>query len=129
MADPARGRLVVLRRPDEQEHRGIVAYGAYEVALDEMHIHTLAVAPSHRRRGLGRRLLARVLDLGARRGALSALLEVRQSNWPALALYRSFGFETLYLRRDYYDHPREDALVLRKPDLRKDDAAPWSREA
>jgi ribosomal-protein-alanine N-acetyltransferase len=116
MADPARGRLVVLRRHGAEP--GIVAYAAYEVTLDELHLHTLAVSPTARRLGLGRRLLEAVLDLGIRRGAVSALLEVRQSNWPALALYRSSGFETLYVRRDYYEHPREDALVLRKTDLR-----------
>jgi ribosomal-protein-alanine N-acetyltransferase len=82
-----------------------------------MHIHTLAVSPLARGRGLGRRLLGRVLDLGARRGASSAFLEVRQSNWAALALYRSFGFDVILVRRGYYERPREDALVLQKTAL------------
>ena len=119
MAHTERGRLVVLRGPFEagDPERGIAAYAAFEVVLDEMHIHTLAVHPLERSRGLGRRLLASILDLGVRRGAGLALLEVRQSNWAALALYRSFGFQSVAVRRGYYEHPREDALLLEKRDL------------
>jgi ribosomal-protein-alanine N-acetyltransferase len=57
------------------------------------------------------------LDWGRRRGARRAFLEVRPSNAGALALYRSLGFRTLSLRRRYYQHPTEDALVLEKTDL------------
>jgi ribosomal-protein-alanine N-acetyltransferase len=119
MAHPDRGRLVVLRTPygPQDQERGIKAYSAYEVVVDEMHIHTLAVHPLHRRAGLGKMLLRTVLDLGARRGAAVALLEVRKSNWTALALYRSFGFSHVASRKDYYEHPREDALLLEKRDL------------
>jgi ribosomal-protein-alanine N-acetyltransferase len=95
----------------------IVAYCIAQVVVDELHVHNLLVAPRARGRGLGKRLLALVLDIAARRGARLALLEVRQGNWAALHLYRSLGFTPVGLRRDYYEHPREDALVLRKPDL------------
>jgi len=46
-----------------------------------------------------------------------ALLEVRQSNWAAQRLYRSLGFHGVALRRGYYTHPSEDALILEKRDL------------
>ena len=46
-----------------------------------------------------------------------ALLEVRESNRPALELYRSMGFAPVALRRNYYSQPLEDALVLRKEGL------------
>ncbi|HEV8254321.1 MAG TPA: ribosomal protein S18-alanine N-acetyltransferase [Vicinamibacteria bacterium] len=119
LADPERGRLVVLRTPSGRgdSGRGIVAYCCYDVAADEMHIHNLAVHPAERGRGLGRRLLELVLGSGARRGAAVAYLEVRASNWPARRLYGSLGFEVAQVRRGYYDRPREDALVLRKPEL------------
>lgn len=120
MEDPSRGRLVLLRTPGPPTRGVIVGYSAFEVVLDELHIHTLAVHPLHRGLGLGRRLLSRVLDLGVRRGARSALLEVRPSNWAALGLYRAFGFQTVGVRHDYYEHPREDALMLEKSDLRED---------
>lgn len=119
MSDAARGRIVVLRRPftAADPRRGVAAYCAYRVAVDELEILNLAVRPSDRGLGVGRRLLALVLDVATRRGARTALLEVRQGNWPALQLYRSLGFEIVAARRGYYSSPREDALVLRKGEL------------
>ena len=73
----------------------------------------LAVAPEWRRRGLGRFLLRLARDLGARRGAREAWLEVRSGNRPALALYESLGFAEAGRRQGYYSRPREDALLLR----------------
>jgi ribosomal-protein-alanine N-acetyltransferase len=119
MQDPARGRVVILREPHTSDDaaRGLLAYCVFQVVLDELHILDLAVRPERRRQGWGRRLLARVLELGERRGARVALLEVRRSNWVAVALYRSAGFEPSGARRDYYAHPREDALLLRRDRL------------
>jgi len=115
MRDPERGRVVLLREAPASPSRGaaVLAYCAFQVVVDELHILDLAVRPERRREGWGRRLLAQVLDLGARRGARLALLEVRRSNWAALALYRAAGFEVAGTRRDYYAQPREDALLLR----------------
>jgi len=67
-----------------------------------------------RRRGLGRWLLRETLTWGESFGAEEVFLEVRQSNWAALALYRAAAFEAVSVRRGYYDRPREDALVLRR---------------
>jgi ribosomal-protein-alanine N-acetyltransferase len=119
LADPERGRVLVLRAPHGpgDPGRGILAYCCFDVAADEMHIHNLAVHPAERGRGLGRRLLELALASGARRGADVAYLEVRSSNWPARRLYRSLGFEATQVRRGYYNRPREDALVLRKAEL------------
>lgn len=119
MHDSAGGRILVLRAPfaPEDPERGILAYCALQVVVDDLHILNLAVRPRARRRGLARRLLGIVLDIGARRGVQTAWLEVRQSNWEALELYRSVGFETVSVRRDYYGSPREDALVLRNRDV------------
>jgi ribosomal-protein-alanine N-acetyltransferase len=116
MADPARGRVVLLREvtgSDDPRGGAPLAYCAFQVVVDELHILDLAVRPERRRLGWGRRLLALVLELGARRGARLALLEVRRSNWGAAAHYRGAGFEVSGTRRDYYAQPREDALLLR----------------
>jgi ribosomal-protein-alanine N-acetyltransferase len=80
-------------------------------------VHNLAVRPEYRGGGLGRRLLAIALTIGERRGARVALLEVRESNRPAIALYHSMGFASVAVRRNYYSQPSEDALVLRKDGL------------
>lgn len=114
LGDAARGSVIVLRTPfrPTDSARGIVGYCAYKVVAGEMHLLNLAVAPEHRRGGLGGFLLARALDQGARRGAERAFLEVRFGNREAQALYERFGFVVVAVRRDYYADPREDALVL-----------------
>lgn len=106
--------VLVLRAADS---RAIVAYGVFQLVADELHIHDLAVAPEQRGHGWGRRLLSLALGVAARRGARTAHLEVRQSNGPALGLYRSVGFVTVGVRRGYYESPPEDALVLTKEGL------------
>ncbi len=80
--------------------------------LDELHINNLAVAPALRRQGVGAALLTRVLNDASQTGARRATLEVRQSNVEAKRLYQRFGFSVAGIRRGYYTHPVEDALVL-----------------
>lgn len=114
-----RSRILVLRAPGgaDDPSRGIRAYCVVQAVADEMHVHNLAVEPERRHAGLGRLLMELGLDWGRRRGARRAFLEVRPSNAAALALYAGLGFRTVSLRRRYYQHPTEDALVLEKPDL------------
>lgn len=109
-------RVSMLRDPEGRAlaGRGIEAFCVVQVAADEMHVHNLVVRPESRRRGLGRRLLEDALEWGTGEGVRRVFLEVRQSNWGALALYRAAGFDAVSVRRDYYDSPREDALVLRR---------------
>jgi ribosomal-protein-alanine N-acetyltransferase len=90
----------------------LAAYCACWLILDELHINSLAVMPSLRRRGYARTLLLGVLHDVAASGASSATLEVRRSNTAALALYGGLGFHVEGVRADYYEEPREDALVL-----------------
>lgn len=112
-----RGCLLVLREALARAgpERGIRAYCAFRVYAEELHLMNLAVAPEWRMRGLGRFLLRLAFDMGGRRGAHEAWLEVRASNLPALALYRSQGLAEVGCRRGYYSRPREDALLLRAP--------------
>lgn len=81
----------------------------------EAELLTVAVAPEARRRGTGRKLLARFLYQARVRGADRAFLEVSARNNFAIALYESAGFGRAGLRRNYYlapDGARIDALVL-----------------
>jgi ribosomal-protein-alanine N-acetyltransferase len=79
---------------------------------DEMHILNLAVAPAFRRRGIARSLVLSAVRRGNARGAQRAFLEVRASNTAAQKLYSSLGFTGSFTRRDYYDDPVEDAVVM-----------------
>ena len=100
-------RLYVMR-----ERGRIVGYCACWVIFDELHINSLAVDPEERRRGLASQLLRAVHAEAVTAGATKATLEVRRSNEPALALYAHLGYAVEAVRKDYYEQPREDALVL-----------------
>jgi ribosomal-protein-alanine N-acetyltransferase len=96
------------------EQQGTIAgYVVAHGAADEGEILNLGVAPAHRRRGVGRALVERVLALLAGRGARAVFLEVRESNAVARRLYQSLGFAEVARRARYYRRPVEDAVVLR----------------
>ena len=101
-------RLYLMRSPGGT----LVGYCACWMVFDELHINSLAIDFSWRRRGLARRLLEEVFRDALAAGARSATLEVRQSNAPARRLYEGLGFQVEAVRRDYYQEPREDALIL-----------------
>lgn len=90
----------------------LIGFCACWVILDELHINSVAVGDAWRRQGLASRLLRDVCRDAASSGATQATLEVRRSNVPALALYERLGFVCEGVRKDYYQAPREDALVL-----------------
>lgn len=97
------------------EADGVVqGYIGSQSAPPDCDIMNLAVAPDARRQQLGRTLLQSLIDELHRRGTERLFLEVRASNVPARALYASFGFEQVGLRKGYYVNPTEDALILRK---------------
>ena len=92
----------------------VVGYAGLLVMADEGYITNVAVFPEYRRRGVAGQIIA-VFDNFARGNRLAFLtLEVRPSNAAAIALYRSFGFEEVGRRKNYYDLPKEDALILTK---------------
>ena len=90
----------------------VVGYAGLLVAADEGYITNVAVFPEYRRRGVAGQLLKVFCDFAAGRHLAFLTLEVRPSNEAAIALYRSYGFTERGRRRNYYDLPREDALIL-----------------
>ena len=95
----------------------VVAFGGIWLMVDEAHITTFGVHPDHRRRGIGRRLLLQLAEVAIELGSARMTLEVRVSNEPAQALYRSFGFVVSGRRVAYYSDDGEDALIMTTPDL------------
>jgi ribosomal-protein-alanine N-acetyltransferase len=88
------------------------------VVTDEAEILTVALSAEARGRGHSRPLLDQHLDALARAGARVVHLEVEESNRPALALYRAFGFAEVGRRAGYYARPdgtRAAALTMRRP--------------
>ena len=94
----------------------IEGYGVMSISAGECHILNLCVRPDLQRQGVGRRMLAHLLFLARKHEAQTALLEVRPSNHPAIALYQQAGFGEVGVRRRYYPaaYGREDALILAK---------------
>ena len=89
----------------------LVAYISFYHIGDEVEILNLAVLPTERRSGHGRRILQLVLQAAAKMGIQNVLLEVRTGNLPAVALYESCGFRRLGVRSRYYPDTNEDALI------------------
>ncbi len=91
---------------------GVVAgYITAFSVLDEMSIDSVAVNPEYRRQGIAKALIAKA---AARKRPSALLLEVRESNAPAIALYSSLGFERVGLRKNYYQLPVENAILMTK---------------
>jgi len=80
---------------------------------DEAELHTFAVKPGHRRRGIGRMLLEHMMGKAREKGTRNIYLQVRPSNAPARALYDELGFKPVGIRRRYYRDNDEDAMVMR----------------
>lgn len=91
-----------------------VGHGVINVILDEAHLLNITVKPESQGRGLGLRLLERLMQRARERQAGECFLEVRASNQSAYRLYERYGFNEIGRRRDYYPAVggREDALVM-----------------
>jgi ribosomal-protein-alanine N-acetyltransferase len=94
----------------------IVGYCGMYTTPGEGEIVNVAVHPAFRRRGIARRLLKRLLEEGRDAQVERFILEVRRSNENAVALYEGLGFQTLGIRPGFYEHPREDALIMCRED-------------
>jgi ribosomal-protein-alanine N-acetyltransferase len=90
----------------------IVGYVLFWLLPGAIDIHNIAVHVNHRRRGIARLLLSRVIAEARRHSAVRVMLEVRRSNLPAQNLYQSIGFLTTGVRRGYYSDDGEDALAM-----------------
>lgn len=101
----------------------IVVWLAGEIA----HVATLAVHPDFRQKGIGTWLLAEALLAGMARGMTAALLEVRETNHTAQALYRKFGFAAAGHRAGYYQDTGEDAILMALKPLSRDQLAEFTK--
>jgi ribosomal-protein-alanine N-acetyltransferase len=113
-ANPAAYLFIAEARPAEKSNNEVLGYIGFWYIVDEIHISTLAVRPEYRRQGIGRMLLAFALAEAESLGALTATLEVRETNTGAIALYHTFGFKTKGRRPGYYRDTDEDAYVMEK---------------
>ena len=92
----------------------LLGYVGLLAVVDEGYITNVAVRPDCRCQGVASSLLQALEARGRARNLTFLTLEVRQSNAPARALYEKLGYVQAGLRRNYYENPREDAVIMTK---------------
>ena len=94
------------------DDEGVLGYGGFYMVLDQVEITNIAVIGKVRGRGIGKSILEALIKLAVLGGGKVVNLDVRASNEAAKALYYSYGFKMVGMRRGYYQKPDEDALLL-----------------
>ena len=97
---------------EDPESRAVLGYAGVLVMADEGYITNVAVFPEYRRQGIAAQIIKVFCDFAQGNHLAFLTLEVRPTNTAAIELYRSFGFEEAGRRKNYYDLPKEDALIL-----------------
>lgn len=90
----------------------VLGYASAQAVLDEGYLNNVAVSPRCRRQGVASALLAELRRRAQERKLAFLTLEVRASNAPAQALYAGHGYREVGRRRGYYQHPKEDAILM-----------------
>ena len=98
-----------------EDDDSIVGYIGMYISFDEGDITNVAVSPVHRKKGYGEALVVKAKAVAKAKQLEMILLEVRVSNEPAISLYKKMGFEELGLRKNFYEHPVEDAIIMKCP--------------
>lgn len=91
-----------------------VGYGGMYTVLDEGYVTNIGVMPDYRRRGIGRKIVNKLIDFSIEKSLAFLSLEVRVSNTSAINLYKSLGFKEVGKRKNFYHAPKEDALIMTK---------------
>tara|TARA_B100000676_G_scaffold312454_1_gene386749 strand:+ start:10548 stop:11390 length:843 start_codon:yes stop_codon:yes gene_type:complete len=89
--------------------------------IDEAHVVIIGLRESERRKGIGEQLLISALEQAVENDSRVVTLEVRESNEPAIELYRKYGFQEVGLRRRYYSDNGENAVIMTTPPIKSDD--------
>lgn len=92
----------------------VLGYVGMMFVLDEGYISNVAVAPAFRRRGIADALIAELLRRADALSLSFVTLEVREHNIPAISLYENCGFVRVGLRKNYYQKPCENAVLMTK---------------
>lgn len=92
----------------------VVGYGGIHIMSGECYIDNIAVKESHRRQKIGSFILEKLIETAENENGEFISLEVRESNFKAIALYEKFDFEKVGVRKKFYDEPTEDGIIMTK---------------
>lgn len=111
--------FIVSQLPDDRhifiaavEDEKVLGYVGMMYIIDEGYISNVAVAPEHRRQGIADALILELLSRCLSLDLSFVTLEVRERNAPAISLYEKHGFSPVGKRKNYYDFPKEDAILM-----------------
>lgn len=102
-----------------QENDEVLAFSIFRLVMDEAELMQVAVAPKARCKKIGYKLLDFAIERLAAEGIQRVVLEVRETNLPAQALYKSLGFTQCGCVRGYYQDSGEDAWIMERRILDK----------
>lgn len=92
----------------------VLGYIGVQEICGEAYITNVAVFGEYRKEGIGRKLLNEACNGAKLRGCEFITLEVRESNFAAIALYESEGFEKAGVRKNFYSAPTENGVIYTK---------------
>ena len=98
----------------EEKDGRVVGYIIYADIQGDAELLRIAVDKRYRRTGIGNKLMKDMISELVEAGTDRISLEVRAHNLPAIALYKKYGFEEIFVRENYYHNPDDDALILIK---------------
>ena len=97
-----------------EESGEILGYCGFLYVLDEAEIPNVCVKATARKRGIGKQMMSVLVEEAARLGIAMLFLEVRESNVAARTLYKSLGFAEDGIRKNFYEQPVENAVLMSK---------------
>lgn len=90
----------------------IVGYAGFWKVFEEAQITNVAVLKDYRHKKIGYKIIEKLIELAKKNEINIMTLEVRESNIPAISLYKKFGFKEVGVRKDYYKNPLENAILM-----------------
>ncbi len=106
------GNALIIVAEEEDTASTILGYVCMYVAVDEGEITNVAVNPMERKRGIASRLMEEIHRQAKQMQLNKIFLEVRKSNLPAQELYKKYAYEEVGIRKNFYQKPTEDAIVM-----------------
>lgn len=93
---------------------GICGFAGITTSVDTADVMNIGVMPERRKEGIGQELLEVLIQQAKECECEQIMLEVRESNLPAIALYKKNGFQAIAVRKNYYTQPTEHGIIMQR---------------